>query len=195
MPPKKGGRRARQAKPTEETEVQQKDVDHSIARLEEEKERMIEREEYVRLSLAVEKKKANLATMEKELAELQLQNTPQHATPEPFVSPSPMSQQATRVCDMAEQMHKLQSREYDPAPRVCDPAPLGYDAASLGYNPIKSVAARLDLNPQVYLGVGNTCKGKYRPIVDFIPRLHEEQEVEIASSVVLKLMVVLRWTR
>jgi hypothetical protein len=132
------------------------------------------KEQYVRLSLDIEKRKDNLATMERELAELQLQNAQQQATMKQLESPVPMSHpQATRVCDLAEQIQELPPRGYDHATRV--------------YDPTTSVATRLDLNPQVYLGVGNAPHSKYRPIIDFVPRLYEEQEIEIASGVTLRV--------
>ena len=48
---------------------------------------------------------------------------------------------------------------------------------------------RVDLDPQVYLNLNKPASGKYRAIVDFIPRSAncEEEEVELATGIFIKL--------
>ena len=52
-----------------------------------------------------------------------------------------------------------------------------------------SVVLRVDLDPQVYLNLNKPTQGKYKAIVDFIPRSanFDEEEVELANGIFMKL--------
>ena len=152
------------------------DLDASIAQLTMKRDELAKEETQIALLLEIEKQKAEIETMRRQMAALQ---TTSKASTSPMTHTPASSAQAGVSID--------QLATSTPAPT----SNYGFMATGHVSDPRPPAQARMDLDPQVYLGGTTTTAGnvKVKCVVDYIPKSAtiQEEELDLGNGVTLRV--------